>query len=256
MFMVMIIPPKMVLRYVKSIKIVFLQDDWVGLARIHLVLDIQLLVPCWIYFGLDCIWFYIILTESSFSMLLIHDFLVSLMQSIKSTCFPNYQFYFSLHYAQIRDYIHVMDLADGHIAALQKLFTTENLGDCSYYLECHVSEWIYHVRNICGNFLWHLGVLNRISCLRMCCLQPGNWTRYVGASNGCWLREGFWQGDCAIPSYHYLFLFLNQFFIVELFLNCLYPRKSPSNYAQGGREMLLLFMLQQRKLKGNSGGSK
>lgn len=73
-------------------------------------------------------------------MLLIHDFLVSLMQSIKSTCFPNYQFYYSLHYAQIRDYIHVMDLADGHIAALQKLFTTENLGDCSYYLECHVSE--------------------------------------------------------------------------------------------------------------------
>ncbi|KAL6280300.1 hypothetical protein ACE6H2_017181 [Prunus campanulata] len=34
----------------------------------------------------------------------------------------------------IRDYIHVMDLADGHIAALQKLFTTENLGCVAYNL--------------------------------------------------------------------------------------------------------------------------
>lgn len=32
----------------------------------------------------------------------------------------------------IRDYIHVMDLADGHIAALRKLFTTKNIG-CSAY---------------------------------------------------------------------------------------------------------------------------
>jgi len=29
---------------------------------------------------------------------------------------------------QIRDYIHVMDLADGHIAALRKLFATDNIG--------------------------------------------------------------------------------------------------------------------------------
>lgn len=34
----------------------------------------------------------------------------------------------------IRDYIHVMDLADGHIAALQKLFTTENIGCAAYNL--------------------------------------------------------------------------------------------------------------------------
>lgn len=33
-----------------------------------------------------------------------------------------------LHVYQIRDYIHVMDLADGHIAALRKLFTTEDIG--------------------------------------------------------------------------------------------------------------------------------
>ncbi|XP_035543515.1 bifunctional UDP-glucose 4-epimerase and UDP-xylose 4-epimerase 1-like isoform X2 [Juglans regia] len=34
----------------------------------------------------------------------------------------------------IRDYIHVMDLADGHIAALWKLFTTENIGCTAYNL--------------------------------------------------------------------------------------------------------------------------
>ncbi|KAK2385048.1 UDP-glucose 4-epimerase Uge1 [Trifolium repens] len=34
----------------------------------------------------------------------------------------------------IRDYIHVMDLADGHIAALRKLFTTENIGCAAYNL--------------------------------------------------------------------------------------------------------------------------
>lgn len=31
--------------------------------------------------------------------------------------------------SQIRDYIHVMDLADGHVAALRKLFTAKNIGD-------------------------------------------------------------------------------------------------------------------------------
>nr|O65780.1 RecName: Full=UDP-glucose 4-epimerase GEPI42; AltName: Full=Galactowaldenase; AltName: Full=UDP-galactose 4-epimerase [Cyamopsis tetragonoloba]CAA06338.1 UDP-galactose 4-epimerase [Cyamopsis tetragonoloba] len=34
----------------------------------------------------------------------------------------------------IRDYIHVMDLADGHIAALRKLFTTDNIGCTAYNL--------------------------------------------------------------------------------------------------------------------------
>ncbi|CAL5185573.1 unnamed protein product [Lathyrus oleraceus] len=34
----------------------------------------------------------------------------------------------------VRDYIHVMDLADGHIAALRKLFTTKNIGCTSYNL--------------------------------------------------------------------------------------------------------------------------
>ncbi|KAF5734476.1 bifunctional UDP-glucose 4-epimerase and UDP-xylose 4-epimerase 1 isoform X1 [Tripterygium wilfordii] len=34
----------------------------------------------------------------------------------------------------VRDYIHVMDLADGHIAALQKLMTTEDIGCTAYNL--------------------------------------------------------------------------------------------------------------------------
>ncbi|MFQ6670127.1 hypothetical protein Gotur_035155 [Gossypium turneri] len=34
----------------------------------------------------------------------------------------------------IRDYIHVMDLADGHTAALRKLFTTESIGCVAYNL--------------------------------------------------------------------------------------------------------------------------
>ncbi|XP_028784074.1 bifunctional UDP-glucose 4-epimerase and UDP-xylose 4-epimerase 1-like [Neltuma alba] len=34
----------------------------------------------------------------------------------------------------VRDYIHVMDLADGHIAALRKLLTTENIGCTPYNL--------------------------------------------------------------------------------------------------------------------------
>ncbi|XP_031395865.1 bifunctional UDP-glucose 4-epimerase and UDP-xylose 4-epimerase 1 [Punica granatum] len=34
----------------------------------------------------------------------------------------------------VRDYIHVMDLADGHIAALQKLFTTPDIGCTAYNL--------------------------------------------------------------------------------------------------------------------------
>ncbi|THU63981.1 hypothetical protein C4D60_Mb01t21620 [Musa balbisiana] len=34
----------------------------------------------------------------------------------------------------IRDYIHVMDLADGHIAALQKLFATQDVGCVAYNL--------------------------------------------------------------------------------------------------------------------------
>ncbi|PSS09796.1 Bifunctional UDP-glucose 4-epimerase and UDP-xylose 4-epimerase [Actinidia chinensis var. chinensis] len=34
----------------------------------------------------------------------------------------------------IRDYIHVMDLADGHIAALRKIFTTKDIGCVAYNL--------------------------------------------------------------------------------------------------------------------------
>jgi nucleoside-diphosphate-sugar epimerase len=33
-----------------------------------------------------------------------------------------------LLFLQVRDYIHVVDLADGHIAALQKLFENSSIG--------------------------------------------------------------------------------------------------------------------------------
>ncbi|KAM7531243.1 hypothetical protein LguiB_034653 [Lonicera macranthoides] len=33
----------------------------------------------------------------------------------------------------IRDYIHVMDLADGHVAALRKLFKADDIGDCTVF---------------------------------------------------------------------------------------------------------------------------
>ena len=34
----------------------------------------------------------------------------------------------------IRDYIHVMDLAEGHVVALQKLYDTKDLGCAAYNL--------------------------------------------------------------------------------------------------------------------------
>lgn len=34
---------------------------------------------------------------------------------------------------QVRDYIHVMDLADGHIAALRKLFADPKIGNYLKY---------------------------------------------------------------------------------------------------------------------------
>lgn len=40
-----------------------------------------------------------------------------------------FNYYFLVLKYQIRDYIHVMDLAHGHIAALRKMFTSENIGD-------------------------------------------------------------------------------------------------------------------------------
>ena len=43
---------------------------------------------------------------------------------------------------QVRDYIHVMDLADGHIAALRKLFTKEDIGDhSSLHMYLYVNEF-------------------------------------------------------------------------------------------------------------------
>jgi nucleoside-diphosphate-sugar epimerase len=47
---------------------------------------------------------------------------------------------------QIRDYIHVVDLADGHIAALSKLFDIPDIG-ALYLFAPHAAE------TICGRQL-------------------------------------------------------------------------------------------------------
>lgn len=51
-------------------------------------------------------------------------------------------------YEQIRDYIHVMDLADGHVAAVRKLFTADNIGDCLHlYMKFCFTPVLAHYTN-------------------------------------------------------------------------------------------------------------
>lgn len=47
--------------------------------------------------------------------------------------FQQLRLYISYILLQVRDYIHVVDLSDGHIAALQKLFDGSNIGAHSAY---------------------------------------------------------------------------------------------------------------------------
>lgn len=53
---------------------------------------------------------------------------------------------------QVRDYIHVVDLSDGHIAALRKLFDGSNIGRLPSLMSA-----IYHVpfvpMTVCGVFM-------------------------------------------------------------------------------------------------------
>ena len=53
--------------------------------------------------------------------LLINIFFLNIHVNLQTICDMN----------QVRDYIHVMDVADGHIAALRKLLNTENIGEIS-----------------------------------------------------------------------------------------------------------------------------
>lgn len=105
---------------------------------------------------------------------------------------------------KIRDYIHVMDLADGHIAALRKLFTSENIGELLFFFPCR-STWT----NLCviALALWYLSVdfffhYAKVKCdiflFRLYCLQPGNRSWNICAWNGCSIWKGFWQGKLCI----------------------------------------------------------
>ncbi|KAI9121849.1 hypothetical protein K1719_007239 [Acacia pycnantha] len=70
----------------------------------------------------------------------------------------------------IRDYIHVMDLADGHIAAMRKLFATENIGCTAYNLGTgrgrSVLEMVAAFEKASG----------KIIPLKMCPRRPGDAT--------------------------------------------------------------------------------
>ncbi|MBA0634475.1 hypothetical protein Godav_029763 [Gossypium davidsonii] len=67
----------------------------------------------------------------------------------------------------VRDYIHVMDLADGHIAAVRKLFSSENIGDQ------FVSFKFLHIINL-SSFIVPFGkytvCIKLICCSRLYCL--------------------------------------------------------------------------------------
>ncbi|KAI9117394.1 hypothetical protein K1719_011560 [Acacia pycnantha] len=70
----------------------------------------------------------------------------------------------------VRDYIHVMDLADGHIAALQKLLTTENIGCTAYNLGTgqgtSVLEMVTAFEKACGKKI----------PMKLCPRRPGDAT--------------------------------------------------------------------------------
>ena len=131
----------------------------------------------------------------------------------------------TLHNLQVRDYIHVVDLADGHIAALQKLFENSSTGHTSYltwdfctiyqlcscrysmsfFIVCFLAIEFYLVESF--KFLYFLvaqytliiiiylncGLSFYISC-RMWSIQPWNWKRNISVGDSSCLWEGFWEG--------------------------------------------------------------
>ncbi|KAF5948662.1 hypothetical protein HYC85_014619 [Camellia sinensis] len=114
----------------------------------------------------------------------------------------------------IQDYIHVMDLADGHIAALRKLFTTKNIG-CSAY---------------------NLATGRGTSVLEMvAAFEKASGKGSVVGLTSLSLSHAYME-----PSSGYI--------ILKLVVSC---RKSPSNCVQEEQVMPLQFMLLQRKLRMN-----
>ncbi|CAL0313383.1 unnamed protein product [Lupinus luteus] len=76
----------------------------------------------------------------------------------------------------VRDYIHVMDLADGHIAALRKLFTTENIGCAAYNLGTghgtSVFEMVSAFEKACGKKI----------PVKLCPRRPGDATEVYAST--------------------------------------------------------------------------
>lgn len=69
-----------------------------------------------------------------------------------------FQFFVKYHldvflYFQVRDYIHVVDLSDGHIAALRKLFDVSNIGRLPSLMSA-----IYYFSLCASDCLWRLYV--------------------------------------------------------------------------------------------------
>ncbi|KAF6167565.1 hypothetical protein GIB67_031148 [Kingdonia uniflora] len=91
----------------------------------------------------------------------------------------------------IRDYIHVMDLADGHIAALQKLLTSKNIGCTAYNLGTgrgtSVLEMVTAFENASGK---------KIS-VKLCPRRPGDATA-VYASTAKAEKELGWKAKYGI----------------------------------------------------------
>ncbi|XP_050227393.1 bifunctional UDP-glucose 4-epimerase and UDP-xylose 4-epimerase 1 [Mercurialis annua] len=91
----------------------------------------------------------------------------------------------------IRDYIHVMDLADGHIAALRKLVSTENIGCIAYNLGtgCGTSvlEMVTAFERACGKKIPY----------KLCPRRPGDATA-VYASTEKAERELGWKAKYGI----------------------------------------------------------
>ncbi|XP_057976578.1 bifunctional UDP-glucose 4-epimerase and UDP-xylose 4-epimerase 1 [Malania oleifera] len=91
----------------------------------------------------------------------------------------------------IRDYIHVMDLADGHIAALRKLFKTENIGCTAYNLGTghgtSVLEMVAAFEKASGKEI----------PIRLCARRPGDATA-VYASTEKAERELGWRAKYGI----------------------------------------------------------
>lgn len=52
------------------------------------------------------------------------------------------------HPKQVRDYIHVMDLADGHVVSLERVLENKDIGDCRPLLRNYSAISKFHVLSV------------------------------------------------------------------------------------------------------------